>query len=350
MEWKDEFNSFNSWKGLAYLPQYEAIAREFFLPPIEASLDPIEKCQLKCKHCNAGRYLGKNRMEDEHLIKLIEFLGIWGVRAICFGGGGEPSLHTKLGDAIKKTVQGGMKASVATNGIIMRFDAYKLCRWIGVSLDAATSKTYRIGRKGDYFKRVIANLEKLCLIAQKDCAVAYKFLIFDYNQHEIYEACKLAKNLGVRDFHARPADLKHQGMIKQQKNAYAIEKINEQFEKCHALENKNFRVFTVTHKFNSDFTPKRKFSQCYASPICIQLCADGNIYLCPDTRHKDEFIIGRHIDNNGVRQAWGNKRHKELVYKNGADMCSSRCTFSKYNEQCERLAINKNDPMCLDFV
>ena len=66
MEWKDEFNSFNSWKGLAYLPNYELIASGSMPPPIEASLDPIEKCQLKCKHCNAGRYIGKNRMTTKH--------------------------------------------------------------------------------------------------------------------------------------------------------------------------------------------------------------------------------------------------------------------------------------------
>ena len=262
----------------------------------------------------------------------------------------EPSLHSGLGKAIRMAVAGGMKTSVATNGIIMDKEAYQLCRWVGVSLDAATAKTYSVGRRGDFFKKAIGNLEALCTVAPKSLDVAYKFLIFDYNQHEIYAACKLAKKLGARDFHARPADLRHQGMVKQQANTYNLEKIKEQFEKCHELEDERFRVFTVTHKFNSDFTPKRKFSQCYASPICIQLSADGNIYLCPDTRHKDEFIIGRHTKIGSIIKAWLGKRHKELVYKTGAGMCLSRCTFSKYNEQCERLAINKDDPMCLDFV
>ena len=369
-EWKDNYNSFNSWKGLTYINHYKAIddwrlgKRKAPLPPIEVSLDPIHACNLGCSHCNASRYLAdkdnkKRRMDDKHMMNLIKFLARWGVKGICFGGGGEPSMHSKLAEAIELAVKLGLECSVATNGIIISEElmkAYSKCRWVGISVDASQAQTYEVGRRSSKndFSIVIDNISRLSKYIKEvngKCEVAYKFLIFDYNQKEIFSACKLAKSLGVKDFHARPADFRHQGMTEKQANFYNIKNIEKQFKKCHELETPDFRVFTVVHKFNPDFTPRRKFSQCYASPICIQLCANDNIYLCPDQRHVDFYKLGVHYPNpKNILKLWGSKLHYDLVFKNGCSVCTSRCTFSPYNEQAERLAINKDDPMCVAFV
>lgn len=375
MEWNDEFNSFNSWKGLIYAEHYAGIrawkeigSKYPLLPPIEVSLDPAERCQLHCAHCNAERYINQSDLHclsTEHMLALVDYLADWGVKAICFGGGGEPSMNRGgLSNAIERTVERGMEAAVATNGFSMWLDgigytnrlieAYAKCRWVGVSVDAGTRGTYLIGKKVDGFDQVIGNLEKLAKVNRN---TSFKFLIFDYNQHEIYTACKLAKELGVRDFHARPADMRHQGMIGViqgihycQHGGYDVALVNEQLAKCRELEDKNFKVFTVTHKFNQDFTPKREFSQCYASPLCMQLSADGNIYLCPDTRHMDFYKLGSHLDIGNIEKVWGSQKHYDLVFKTGCSNCNSRCTFGEYNKQCERLFINDDDPFCKNFV
>lgn len=363
MEWskKNEFNSFNSWKGLLYAPWYRAIHDKDFLPPIEASLDPIHACNLSCSHCNAYRYIkdGVNKMPDEHLIRLVRFLGKWGVKAICFGGGGEPSMHGKLADAIREAKKGLMHTAVATNGTIMPddlIDAMTRCRWVGVSIDAATEKTYEEGRAANLFFTALRNIGRLLeaiKISKSDCEVSYKFLIMPHNQHEIYDACIIAKELGVRDFHARPADFAHQGMgeLKVKHNAFNVDIIKEQFEQCHRLETEDFRVFTVTHKFNGGFLPRKDFSQCYAAPCCIQLCADGHVYLCPDQRHVEAYKLGSHYpDPSMIKRFWGGDNHKKLVYEVGKSMCSTRCTFAPYNKQCEELFIKQNDSMSWRFI
>lgn len=357
-EWVDPYNSFNSNKGLLYSKWYESIERGIFLPPIEASLDPIHACNLMCQHCNAHRYLNKpKRMTDKHLLDLVKFLGQWGVKAICFGGGGEPTLHTKLPEAIDQAKQWGMESSVATNGTLLNprlIEAMTLCRWVGVSVDAATSKTYKIGRKQNLFNRAIKNIELLVKKVKETsskCDVSFKFLLFDYNQHEVFEACKLAKSLGIRDFHVRPADFSHQGMGSlAKKGGYDVKSVLAQFERCFSLASDDFRVFTVVHKFDSTFHHRKNFSQCYAAPCCIQLCADGNIYLCPDQRHQKHYRIGRHEPIRGIRIAWGSEKHQDLVFNSGRKGCTSRCTFSPYNEQCERLFIRKDDPFCWRFI
>jgi len=375
-EWskKNQFNSFNSMKGLLYSKWYEAIVewrdgkKDAPLPPIEVSLDPFHACNLMCEHCNAHRYLTDPskidsgiRMTDDHIMNLTRYLGEWGVKAICYGGGGEPTLHTKLGDALVLSKSLGVHNSIATNGTNFSDklveQAVASCRWIGISVDSANAETYVIGRRANKFNDTITNIKRLAAEAKRtgaQCDIGFKFLIFDYNQHEIYDACKLAKETGARDFHARPADWRHQGLGEWQKKSseYDLEKIQEQFRLCHNLETEDFRVFTVTHKFNEDFTPRRDFTGCYASPICIQLCANGKIYLCPDVRHTDDYLLGEHFpDPNNIGIIWGNDNHRRLVFdEDSCQACTSRCTFSPYNLQCEKLFIKDEDPFCWRFV
>jgi len=365
MEWKDKFNSFNSDKVYLHSERLQVIAdwlsnkTEILPPPLEVSFDPIHSCNLMCQHCNAHRYLseGVRRMTDEHIIDLIDYLGKWGVKAACFGGGGESTLHTKLQEAIELAYSYGMDNSLVTNGTVLNDELIdtlvRCCRYVGVSIDSATRDTFCIGRRVDLFDKVIENTRKLAEAAKgTKCDVAYKFLIFGYNQHEIFKACQLAKELGVRDFHARPADFRHQGMgeLKRKYNEYDVAFINDEFAKCHSIEDDNFRVFTVTHKFNSDFTPKRPFTQCYASPLVMQICADGNIYFCPDTRFINFYRLGSHIKLNDIKEAWGSYWHRELISKVGCENCTSRCTYSPYNEICERLFINTDDPMIRNLI
>jgi MoaA/NifB/PqqE/SkfB family radical SAM enzyme len=364
-EWSGKYNSFNSDKGLTYVRWYEKIAAWEkdrglkILPPIEASIDPILACNLKCDHCNAHKYLEENkhihRFGNDELLSLVDFLGYWGVKAVCFGGGGEPTMHSNLESAILRATDVGMQSSVATNGILLKDTLARMvaknCRWVGVSVDAATRDTYKIGRKADYFDTVIKNIDKIASIGG-ECDVCFKFLIFDYNQHEIFEACKLAKNLGVKDFHARPADLSHQGMgeFRDKATPLDVDRVIEQFDKCRELEDDDFRVFTVVHKFNKDFTPNKKFSQCYAAPCCIQICPDKSIYFCPDQRYQDMYKLGSFDMPEDILKIWGKGRHWELTFKTGKKNCSTRCTWSPYCEQCERLFIKQDDPMCRYFI
>lgn len=372
-EWNDKYNSFNSFKSAFYFPNYQSIKDwkdgklKAPLPPIEISLDPINVCQLRCAHCNASRYLldppkdRMIRMTDEHYMNLVKFLAEWGVKAICHGGGGEPTLHTKLGEALRLAKFLGLENSIATNGINFNEKlidiATETCRWIGVSVDSATAKTYEIGRGKNCFDKTINNISLLSKKAKEkntNCDISFKFLVFEYNQYEIYEACKLAKEIGARDFHARPADLSHQGMsndYKGKSKSYDVEYIKEQFVKCHELENKDFRVFTAIHKFDENFVPLKRFHQCYASSCCLQICPNGECYICPDQRYSPFFKLGNHYPNpKEILEFWGGKKHYDLVFNSGFKACSTRCTFTPYNEDCERLFINNDDPMCWKFI
>lgn len=360
-EWsnKNKFNSFNSWKGLLYMDWYKAIVNKKFLPPIEAAIAPIHTCNLNCKHCNSHsrmKYGNKvERMEDNHLIRLIKFLALWGVKAVCFAGSGEPTLHTKLPDAIIKTHESGMCLSILTNGTNLSdklLATVSLCTWIGVSVDSATPETFKKLKGKDCFNSVIKNVEKMSDNSGK-CDIAFKFLVSSVNQHEIYKACKLAKNIGVRDFHARPMDFFHEGIGEELIGKLAnidIDDINEQFAACHELETEDFHVFTVIHKFNPDFSRKKEFKQCYGAPLSIPICADGKVYLCIDQWDNPDYVLGTHYpDPYNILKFWGNKQHIDMIYNDTPSKCKTRCTFGVYSRQCEELLLDNKHPMYWKF-
>jgi len=377
-EWSDEqkYNSFNSYKGLAYFStHYIPIARWWEgeegakLPvPIELSLDPTHLCNFKCGHCNAQRYLilnpdevprDKKTMTREHLRNLVDFCADWGVKAVCIGGGGEPLMNKNVWDLPSYIASKGMKSSFATNGSLINEQIAKEmmnCRWVGVSVDSATREIFEKVHGVDFFDRVIKNLELLIKTKKETDSkvdISYKFLITPLNWHEIYDACKLAKEIGVRDFHARPADLERKDFESAIEMNYNIEEIQNLFQRCHELEYKeNFRVFTVMHKYNQDFTVKHNFKKCSASSLMLQACADGNVYVCADHRIENRFRLCSHYPNpEEILKMWGSDEHRNLLQSIEVDKECGRCTYGEYARQIEELVmgIKEEDPMCLDF-
>ncbi len=372
-EWsqQDEFCSYNSWKGLHYLPWYESIKKwretknpQDLRPPIEASIDPSPNanCQLNCKWCNAFKFLNKTTtITDKQILDLHKFLLDWGVLAFCLGGGGSPTLRKNLPEIFWLIKSHNKQSSIATNGVHFTdelIDAMaSCCRWVGISVDCANRLTYKENRGVDLFDKTIKNMKRLVgkvNSIKSSCEVSYKFLITPWNYKEIFDACKLAKEIGVKDFHCRVADLSHQGMgiQKIEDYNYAVENILEQFEKCHTLREDNFRTFCVVHKFDADFKPLKNFSQCYAMPIIIQCCTDGNVYSCVDQRLVDKFNLGSYItDPKNILNFWGGEKHYNLVFGNTVKSCDTRCTFTKYCLQAEKLVFEEDkDYMCKWFT
>ena len=87
-------------------------------------------------------------------------------------------------------------------------------------------------------------------------------------------------------------------------------------------------------------------------PLLIQCCPDGNVYGCVDQRLQPYYKLGSYIPNpKNILNFWGSKKHWELTFKEGFKRCTSRCTFTAYNEVCEKLFIEEDkDIMCRFFT
>ena len=362
MEWSNtsQYNSFNSFKGLCYFEHYQKIVGWLedgnkLPPPIECSLDPIEACNHHCYYCNSQRYL-KDRVVYPQLswgemYNLIQFLAGWGVKGLCFGGGGESTLNNEVPTMINIAHQRNMEVAMITNGSVFH-DSYLReallnCRWVGISVDASNKEEYKRIRGVDTFDLLTGNIRRLVEErnkAKSELDIAFKFLVLPENMDSIYEACKLAKDLGVDDFHVRPVDLERKDYKNAQKHNFDIERIKEQFEMCHTEETDDFHVYTVIHKYDEEFHVKHDFKKCLASPLVLQVCTDRNCYVCVDHRMEDRFKLGAWED---VETWWGSKKHRGLVQGiNPSEECS-RCTWSEYNRQIEETVME--DKLCIAF-
>ena len=366
-EWSNPWNPFNSAKVLLWKSHLEACANDDYLPPVTVDIDPANKCMYDCPHCNAYDMMQKshNIMSEEHMIKLIDFLADWRdstqhrtPNSACVSGGGEPYMNKNINAMFERMYHHGMEIGIISTGFPMNDEditiAAKTARWVGFSMDAGTNSTYKKvkGIKLDNaMDKVSENISKLVKKVDElgtKCDVAYKFLLTPDNALEIYDAIKLAKKLGVKDFHLRPAGWDNLSKVKD-KPSYAkyVVGINRQIEEGMKLETKNFRVFGIRHKFNPDFTKKINFSRCWTIPMLPTFGADGNVHTCFDMRGREDLILCRHDpDPSEIARVWNTKFHKNMIKGININNCP-RCTFGTYNEIVEKVIID--DSMCTQF-
>lgn len=360
-EWTDPYNSFNSWKGLTYYPQYQGIIQDKLLPPVEASIDPTYVCNIDCVWCNSWRILHKSekvghKMTREHLLSLCTFLADWGVRGFCFAGGGDPTLHPGMWEALELIKAKGKQSSIITNGIEIRTEerrriAVECTRWIGISLDAGDRQTYAELKKTSpkKFDHILENVQAMLEMARQTksrCEIAIKYLIHPTNQHEILKACEIARDLGVHHFHARPAaseNIEGLGEVLH----FDMDLVNQQLAECMKMQTARFKVFGVRHKFTETMNLKHGFSRCWSAPLTIQCGADGFVYNCVDWRGDPDYVLGSHFpDPKQILEFWGSSRHVQFLKKVQVDNCP-RCTYGIYAQQIEHAVLN--DEMCVDF-
>lgn len=355
-QWADgnEFNSFNPWKALLYRDKFEKIVAGTVPVPVQARIDPTLKCPLACKWCNSARY--RPRMDEltrEHVEKVLDFIAYWGVRGVVWAGGGEPTRHPNFVELLNKGVELGMDAAILSNGVFpdteVAREVGKNCLWAGISVDAGTAECYWAAKGSNQFDNVVGNIKAMA--KEGKCRVGYKFLISPLNQHEIYRACIIARNIGATDFIARPMDTRHQGMV----NAFDVrdfdaDDIYGQFDACHELETPDFHVYTVMHKFNVDFSHGKPFTQCYGAPLRLHIATDGNVYFCDDQYYQEEYRLGSTIpDPYQILNFWGKGRHKQLLYGNTPSRCTTRCCVSNCCVACEKVFADGNDAMCINY-
>jgi len=369
-EWTDQFNPFNSIKILKWWEHLNACASGHYLTPICASVDPTNRCNFDCVFCNSYGVVdeGKETMTEEHLIKIADFFGEWGrdskeghIKGVYITGGGEPLMNTNTMSLVERLTKNQIQSAIITNGVFFNDESIDIvsrnCRWVGISVDAVTNKTYNLMKglpeKSKIFEKVIENLKKLVAYSTEygsKCDIGFKFLLHPYNIDEIYDAAVFARSIGVKDFHLRPVRYINFAKIKEGTVNFndKLDVINEQFDKVQTLNTKDFHVYGIRHKFNNDLSIKKNFSKCRIIPIEPTFAADGNVYLCFDHRGEESMILCRHSpDVSEISKIWNSDMHKNMVDNIDILKCPS-CTFSSYNEAIEKVLLKDN--MCINFL
>ena len=320
--------------------------------PYVVELDPTTVCDLACPGCISGKLLNKQKFSHERLLKLAEEFVDIGVKAVILIGGGEPLTHPAAGQIIEYLGIHDVQIGITTNGTLI--DRYihpiaEYSSWTRVSVDAATDATFlhlRPTRAGiSRFNHVISNMEMLA--KRKKGLLGFSFLIrtkadgenpavagldkFGYitmsNVSEIYEAAKLAREIGCDYFEPKPSyDDNHYLVVHRKED---MDRAREQIEKAKTLEDDNFYILESINLEQSlrsaQMDPQPKdYTFCPASDLRTLVTSSG-VYVCPYFRGREDKKLGD-VVTTSMKAMWESSQRKSVMSKlNPSKDCGMHC-------------------------
>ncbi len=195
--------------------------------PYYVSMDPSDRCQLRCPTCPTGieNESRRSKTEDPIIFRrdrtmlspelydaLLEEMGEY-LFLIMFYNYGEPLLNEHVPTFIRKAKAYNIDTEIHTNLSLPLSDEYiesllgsGLDR-IHASIDGFSQENYQIHRVGGNVELVKGNLQRLVKARQRlhlNTEITYNFLVFSHNEHEIPAIQRFCQELGI-NFNRREA-------------------------------------------------------------------------------------------------------------------------------------------------
>jgi len=356
-EWSNKFNPFNSWKNLVHSKHFKSILNRKALPPININFDMTNICNYNCRFCmfanrkrtdkTGAKFRNNESLDTKYILSLPKLWKKWGVKATCIGGGGDPTCHPACTRMLMECKKQGLDIGFVTNGFLCNDIPWWLiicqtCKFVGFSIDAGNEEDYAKvkGVPAEQFYQVMRNIVSIAKtkkVLNSKVNIGFKFLIDDKNYKSIYQAIKLASEIGCNTIQVRPAISPTQVKLFKEHG----KEIWNQVKRGRKFERDDFKVMGVTHKFNPDFSKKHAFKKCRATMLTTTWCADGKVYMCTDTRGNPWAYLADHYPNpkKFIKKYWGSKDHWDKVDKINLKKCD-RCTLCAQNEFFENVFID----------
>tara|TARA_B110000459_G_scaffold182271_1_gene210322 strand:- start:738 stop:1907 length:1170 start_codon:yes stop_codon:yes gene_type:complete len=333
--------------------------------PFVIELDPTTVCDLACPGCISGDLLNQKNPLDRGFSKdkmgeITNDIIKSKVTAVILIGGGEPLGHPTTIELIKKLGENGIQIGLTTNGTLMgkNIDIIaKYVSWTRVSMDAGTDEMFknlrptRLGKSK--FNIVIENMRALA--KKKIGILGYSFLIRTKedglienaagssiglinhtNIYEIYEAAKLAKDIGCDYLEVKPSyDDFHQLVMHSEKD---MKVAKAQIEMAKTLEDQNFRILEsvmLESSLNREEigNQEKKYSHCSSAELRTLITPSG-AYVCPYFRGESSKKIGD-LRFETLSEMWNGEKRKSVMKKldPSKDCKSLHCIRHETNTQ-----------------
>lgn len=186
--------------------------------PFSISFEPTTACNLRCPECPSGlrsftRPTGN--LKQELFTRVIDELApdLW---ALTFYFQGEPYINPRFLDMVRHAHDRGLYTATSTNAHFIDDASAEatvrsgLSRLI-ISLDGTTQETYEQYRREGELAKVIEGTRRIVAwkrrLKSRTPHVVFQFLVVKPNEHQIPEARKLARELGVDELWLKTAQI-----------------------------------------------------------------------------------------------------------------------------------------------
>ena len=174
-------------------------------------IEPTSKCTLECTLCDRTWFyetFKKRNLHEINIDHIVKFVGVNAEVSMC-GNNGDPIYHSKFLELCKKFKDNNCHLSISTNGSAKTETWWQKLKniltkgdCITFALDGLedTNHLYRKNAKWDSIMTAVKTLK------DNDFKMIWQFIPFKHNQHQIYDASNLSKELGFDEFKLLPSD------------------------------------------------------------------------------------------------------------------------------------------------
>lgn len=241
--------------------------------PVLVEIAPTGYCNATsaaCPWCNFKDRHESLRVDGRILLRALNDMAEFGVKAINWTGGGEPVIYPNFNEFICFAHQKGLEQGLFTNGFV-EIPNQEIFKWIRISL---TNKGYEVIKK-------LKVPFGICLNQTEN-----------QSTEELRRLCLGARDLGAVYFQIRPALI---GFYDAQPKLEVPEYLKE-------YETGRFKVYTTSYKYE-ECTRKRDYGKCYGYFFCPSINWRAQLGACLYMMHDERFIFGD-LKEDGFSEIW----------------------------------------------
>ena len=293
-------------------------------PPRMAIVYPTYKCNHNCPGCDYEELINKNgsSMSEEQLLWLIHELHIFGIKALEWSGGGEPTIHPGFVSASKKWIGYGHQFGLITNGKSIKNP--KICevilggaKYIRISLVPGYERPFQV--KKETINSLVKQRKNLLP------EISLKLLLTRYSIANIDDALDYALDIGVDSLQFKFVRNDKLAEVDKKREIQVREYIKKLKSKHHSIDISLPVAGSVRPKMIADHP-------CLASSVQLLIDPIGDVYLCCYYRHRTESHCLGNVFKEGLNNIWGSEKHLKIINKVDAEDCNKYdCRFARYN-------------------
>ena len=306
-------------------------------------LYPTYSCNQNCIGCDYQELNGSNKsFTESEFDNVIGQLISIGIKSVEFCGGGEPTMHPYLPEAIRKLSSNNIAFSLLTNGtnitgelvdLLVKYGSY--CR---ISVEAASREVYsrykRPASEKSGFENTINNIRRLVEYRDHNrehsrLQISYKYSIDMNNYTDIAKAVDVASQLKVDSIQFKlirnvPSEIMDESIIME---------LHNKLEECRKVH-PGFKIM------GNLFKSKLSACRCWLSPLQMTIDPYGDVYICCYYRHRLEDHKLGNVFRKPLRDVWYSRDHWDKMSRINTEECNKYdCRFHHYNEVMNSLVI-----------
>lgn len=301
--------SFSPKDKLLLHPQHlAAFEKNELSAPISIEISVSHLCNAVCPTCwfvvgNEKPHHSRDYMDYAILLGLLDDLEDMGVEAVSWTGGGEPTTHRNINEAIDAAHAHGLKQGMFTNGYIP-IKRPELLDWVRLTI------TDRL------------TVPKCASEYASKTRTGVNVNLAPWNEDHLNRLVKDAREAGVHYFQVRPALADH---VEDQKPIVLPEWLKD-------YERPGFEVILTQYKFE-DYMQPHPYKRCYGASTTPFVWHDGDVNVCAYHKGKPEYLLGN-LKQATFKEIWAGEKRRRMTSEGVcvSKTCQVACKLHETNK------------------